>query len=241
MPSRLRNINKLAINKQMALPLKFKSIKNRENYLISKCNIEAVKLIENFEFWQNKKKINSIPGAIIYGPKGSGKTHLSSILKQKIDCVYLTSLSNTILNEVIEGKNFILDNFLPGKRYPSELVMHFINQVTNKEGSLLLLSRQSPYEMNWKLDDLNSRIRSLISSEIKLPDDVLLYSLIVKYSSEKNLFLSDKKLIYILERLDRSFESVIKVIDRLDTHSLEFNEKVTYKNIKMILDSLNED
>ena len=46
---------------------------------------------------------------------------------------------------------------------------------------------------------------------------------------------------YILERLDRSFESVIKVIDRLDTHSLEFNEKITYKNIKIILDSLNED
>ena len=43
----------------------------------------------------------------------------------------------------------------------------------------------SPFEMNWNLDDLNSRIRSLISSEIKLPDDVLLYSFIVKYSNDK--------------------------------------------------------
>ena len=57
MSYKLRNINKLTINKQMALPLEFKSIKNKENYLISKCNIEAVKLIENFEFWQNKKKL----------------------------------------------------------------------------------------------------------------------------------------------------------------------------------------
>ena len=57
MSYKFRNINKLTINKQMALPLKFKYIKNRENYLISKCNIEAVKLIENFEFWQNKRKI----------------------------------------------------------------------------------------------------------------------------------------------------------------------------------------
>ena len=241
MSTKLRNINKLDINKQMALPLKFKSIKNRENYLISKCNIEAVKLIENSTFWQNRKKINSIPGAIIYGPKGSGKTHLCSIFKQNVDCDYLTSLSNNSLEQVTEGKSFILDNFLPGKRYPSELVMHFMNQITYKEGSILLLSRLSPYEMNWKLDDLNSRIRSLISSEIKLPDDDLLYSLIVKYSSEKNLFLSDKKLIYILERLDRSFESVIKVIDTLDTYSLEVNKKVTYKIIKIILDNLNED
>ena len=140
-----------------------------------------------------------------------------------------------------EGKNFILDNFIPGKVYPSELVMHFMNQVTYKEGSILLLSRLSPFEMNWNLDDLNSRIRSLISSEIKLPDDVLLYSFIVKYSNEKNLFISDKKLIYILERLDRSFDSVIKVINRLDAFSIELNEKVTYKNIKKILDNLNDD
>ena len=240
MSHKLRNVDKLAINKQMALPLKFKSIQNRENLLVSKCNIEAVKLIENSEFWRNRKKINSIPAAIIYGPKGSGKTHLSSILKQKIDCVYLTSLSNNCLELVTEGKNFILDNFIPGKSFPSELVMHFMNQVTNKEGSILLLSRLSPFEMDWDLDDLNSRIRSLLASSIKLPDDVLLYSFIVKYSNEKNLFISDKKLIYILERLDRSFESVIKVINRLDTHTLEFNEKVSYKNIKIILDNLNE-
>ncbi len=241
MSYKLRNINKITINKQMALPLKFKSIKNRENYLVSKCNIEAVKLIENFELWQNKKKTNSIPGAIIYGPKGSGKTHLSSILKQKIDSVYLTSLPSNCLEQVTEGKNFILDNFIPGNSFPSELVMHFINEVTYKEGSLLLLSRMSPYEMNWDLEDLNSRIRSLISSEIKLPDDVLLYSFIVKYSNEKKLLISDKKLIYILERLDRNFESVIKMIDKLDTFSFEIKEKVTYKSIKTILDILNED
>ncbi len=241
MSSKLRNINKLAINKQMALPLKFKSTKDRENYLVSECNVEAVKLIENSLFWQNKPKINSIPGAIIYGPKGSGKTHLCSIFKQNVDCDYLTSLSRNSLEKVTEGKNFILDNFVPGKIYPAELVMHFMNQVTYKEGSILFLSRLSPFEMNWDLDDLNSRIRSLISSEIKLPDDVLLYLFIVKYSNEKNLFIGDKKLIYILERLDRSFESVIKVIDRLNTHSLEDNQKITYKNIKIILDNLNID
>ena len=94
--------------------------------------------------------------------------------------------------------------------------------------------------MNWNLPDLDSRIRSILASEIKLPDDVILYSFIVKYSNEKKLYISDKKLIYILERLDRSFASVIKVIDMLDTHSLENKVKVTYKNIKIILDNITE-
>jgi len=239
MSSKLRNINKFALNKQMALPLKFKSIKNRENYLVSKCNQEAVKLIENSAFWQNRKTINSIPGAFIYGPKGSGKTHLCKIFKDKVNCTYLTSLTTDKLELVAEGKNFIFDDFMPGKSFPAELVMHFMNEVTYKEGSILLLSRFSPFEMNWNLDDLNSRLRSLVSSELKLPDDVLLYSFIVKYSNEKKLFIDDKKLIYILERLDRSFESVIKLIDKLDIHSLEIKKKVTYKSIKVILDEIN--
>ena len=113
--------------------------------------------------------------------------------------------------------------------------MHFVNQVTNKEGSILFLSRLSPFQMNWDISDLNSRIRSLVSSEIKSPDDILLYSFIVKYSNEKKIFISDKKLIYILERLDRSFDSVIKIVDRLDVYSLEIKKNVTYKTIKFIL------
>ena len=240
MSSKLRNINKRSINRQMALPLKFKIFNNKENYLVSKSNQEAFSLIENSKLWQKKKKINSIPGAIIYGPKGSGKTHLSKIFSQFVDCTYLTNLNSKNLEQVIEGRNFILDDFIPGNKFPSELVMHFLNEITYKEGSILLLSKLSPFEMDWKLDDLNSRIRSLVSCEIKLPDDVLLYSFIVKYSNEKKLFISDKKLIYILERLDRNFESVIKVIDKLDIYSLEMKESVTYKNIKLILNELNE-
>ena len=235
MSFRLKNINK-----QFALPLKFRTIKNRENFLVSKSNQEAVKLIENSKFWKTRNKINSIPGAVIYGPKGSGKTHLSKIFEKVFNANYLTSLTSNCLEKVIEGKNFILDDFIPGKKFPSELVMHFINQVTYNECSVLFLSRLSPFEMNWNLEDLNSRIRSLVSSEIKLPDDVLLYSFMVKYSNDKNLILSDKKIIYILKRLDRSFENVIEIIDRLDIYSLEAKKKVTYKNINTILDELTE-
>ena len=50
MTSKVRNINKYAFNKQMALPLTFKTFKNRENFIVSKCNEEAVRLIENSSF-----------------------------------------------------------------------------------------------------------------------------------------------------------------------------------------------
>ena len=69
MSLRFRNINKLDIYKQFSLPLKFKTIKNRENFLVYKSNLEAFELIDNYRFWQSRKRTNSIPGAIIYGPK----------------------------------------------------------------------------------------------------------------------------------------------------------------------------
>ena len=235
MTLKIRNISKKIFNKQMALPLSFKTIKNRQNFIVSKCNEESVRLIENSDFWQNKRKINSIPAAIIFGPKRSGKTHLSYIFKEHNQCEYLSSLTNFNLDKIEEGKKFIIDDFIPGKKYPSELVMHFLNRITYKDGSALFLSNLSPSSMDWKLDDLNSRIRSLICSEIKLPDDILLYSFIVKYSNDKKLFINDKQLIYILERLERNFDSVISFIDKLDIYSLETKKKVSYKIIKSIL------
>ena len=238
MTLKVRNINKQVLNKQMALPLKFKTIKNRENFIVSKCNEEAVRLIENSAFWQNKKQINSIPAAIIFGPKSSGKTHLSQIFKDYNQCEYLSSMSSFNLDEIQEGQTFIIDDFIPSEKYPSELVMHFLNRVTYQDGSVLFLSNLSPSNMDWKLEDLNSRIRSLMCSEIKLPDDVLLYSFMVKYSNDKKLFIDDNQLIYILQRLERSFDSVISFIDRLDVYSLETKKKISYKIIKNILDEI---
>jgi chromosomal replication initiation ATPase DnaA len=233
MSSKIRKINKVSFNKQLILPLSFKSVKNRENFIISSSNESAVKLVENFNYWQK----NTISAAIIFGPKGSGKTHLSSIFGDNNNSIYLESLSSFNLDAIKKGNVYVVDNFHPCKFYPSELVMHFFNRVLNFDGSILFLSRFSPHDMNWDLEDLNSRIRSIISSEINEPDDVLLYSFMVKYSNDKKLFLSDNHIFYILERVERSFENIIKIIDKLDAYTLEIKEKVNYKIIRTIFEN----
>ena len=235
---KLRNINKSNFNKQLALPLTFKTLKNRENFIISSCNETAISLIDNTDFWQGKKNFSSIPAALIYGPKGSGKTHLSNIFKEYNDSIFLSSLKPNDFELIKKGNNFIIDDFVPSINYPSELVMHFLNQVTYNEGSILFLSNYSAFDMDWKLVDLNSRIRSLIACEIKLPDDMLLYTFMIKYSNDKKLTLNDNQCFYILERLERNFESVINFINELDLISLATKKKVSYKSIQYIFDTL---
>ena len=238
MSLKLRNINQKEFNQQLALPLTFKSIKNRDNFIVSNCNQEAISLIDNSMFWQDRKKVNSIPAALIYGPNSCGKTHLSFIFKEYSNSVSLHSLSLNDLELIEKNKSFIIDDFVPSAKYPPELVMHFLNQVTYNEGSILFLSRFSAFEVDWKLDDLNSRIRSLIACEIKLPDDVLLFTFLVKYANEKKMFLNDKQCFYIIERLERKFESIIDFVDKLDVLCMETKKKVSYKSIQYVLDSL---
>ena len=240
MYTKLRNINKSGFNNQLALPLTFKSIKNRDNFIISKCNQSAISLIENTEFWLGNKKINTIPAALIFGPAGCGKTHLSNIFMDTNKSFFLSSLKSHDLDLIKKGTNFIIDNLVPSSNYPSKLVLHFLNQVTYKQGSILFLSRYSAFEMDWGLDDLNSRIRSLLACEIKLPDDMLLYTFLIKYSNDKKLILNDNQCLYILERLERNFESIIKFINALDMLLLETKKKVSYKSIQYIFDTLNK-
>ena len=240
MYTKLRNINKSGFNKQLALPLTFKPIKNKDNFIISKCNQSAISLIENTEFWLGNKKINTIPAALIFGPAGCGKTHLSNIFMDTNKSFFLSSLKSHDLDLIKKGTNFIIDNFVPSSNYPSKLVLHFLNQVTYKQGSILFLSRYSAFEMDWGLDDLNSRIRSLLACEIKLPDDMLLYTFLIKYSNDKKLILNDNQCLYILERLERNFESIIKFINALDMLLLETKKKVSYKSIQYIFDTLNK-
>tara|TARA_B100000795_G_C22629133_1_gene371921 strand:+ start:71 stop:769 length:699 start_codon:yes stop_codon:yes gene_type:complete len=226
-------------NYQLALPLTFKTLKNRENFIVSDCNQSAVKLIDNIDLWKNSKRINSIPAILIHGPPGCGKTHISSIFEQQNDCITLSSIITKDIRLAEKGNNFIIDNFYPGKSFSPEIVMHFLNEVTYNSGSVLFLSRLSAFDMQWELDDLNSRLRSIMSCEIKLPDEILLYSFLVKYADDKKLVLTDKQCIYIIERVERNFETIIKIIDNLDRVSLEIKRKLTFDNLHDVIESVN--
>ena len=227
-------------NYQLALPLTFKTLKNRDNFIVSECNQSAVKLIDNIDLWKNSKRINSIPAILIHGPPGCGKTHISSIFQQQNDCITLSSIITKDIRLAEKGNNFIIDNFSPGKSFSPEIVMHFLNEVTYNSGSVLFLSRLSAFDMRWELEDLNSRLRSIMSCEIKLPDEILLYSFLVKYADDKKLILTDKQCIYIIDRVERSFETIIKIIDNLDRVSLEIKRRLTFDNLQNVIDLVNE-
>ena len=72
------------MNEQLIFKFPYKKIFLKEDFYVSKSNFEAFKLIESWPKWL-KKSVN------ISGPKGSGKSHLASILKRKSSSLIINS------------------------------------------------------------------------------------------------------------------------------------------------------
>ena len=231
-------MNVILKNTQLALPLFFKTENNIDNFIVSDFNVDALNLINKWNITnKNKYKDNNVINArLIFGPQGSGKSHLSSIFQNKTNALILKKITTKDLRGIKKGNNFIIDNLDVNNSISPEMLMHLLNEVTYNSSSLLLFSRCSPFEMDWGLPDLNSRLRSILSAEIKMPSDEILLLLLVKYASDKKMFISDYLSVYIIERIERSYASVINIIDELDLKSREAKKKITLKQVQETLD-----
>ncbi len=224
--------------KQLALPLSFRNVKNHSNFIINKVNEVALSLIDEFKDIKKFKKKFDFPVLILYGPSGSGKTHLAHIYKEITDAKFIKKFSNENLNQAKLGKSFIFDNFDKAECLNENLFIHFFNEILFNLGSLLIITSKPPNEINFGLTDLESRIRSCISTKIELPDDEFLFSILVKELSDKKIFLNDKLCLYIIKRIKRNYKSISHFTQALDIISLEEKRKITLKQIKEVLNSL---
>ena len=223
------------LTKQLALPLSFRNVKNHSNFILNKVNEVALSLIDEFHDVKKFKQKFNFPVLILYGPPGSGKTHLAYIYKEITDAKFIKKLSNINLDEAKSGKSFIFDNFDKIESLNENLFIHFFNEIFVNLGSLLIITSKPPNEINFSLSDLESRFNSCISTKIELPDDDFLFSILIKELSDKKIFLNDKHCLYIIKRIKRNYKAISLFAETLDIISLEQKTKITLKQIKDVL------
>ena len=90
-------------------------------------------------------------------------------------------------------------------------------------------------KMNYKLEDLISRIKNCILAEISKPDDDLIYALILKYCSDKQIKIDKKLIDFIIKRIDRSYGKIFNFIYKLDNMSLVKKKPIDLKIIKQLI------
>ena len=213
---------------QKVLNFEYEKTYKIDDFLISKSNEHIYKYLEKWPKWE-KNFLN------ISGEKHSGKTHLIKIFLKKnlgikIDAKFL---NNEKLKEIKLFQNIILENF--DENIDEKLAYSFFNLIEQENKYLILTSEIPIVEMNFELYDLKSRCKNFILQDIGKPDDELIFALILKNLSDRQIFLDKKFINYIIKRIDRSYGKIFDLIYKIDELSLKKKKSIDLKIIKEVL------
>ena len=213
---------------QLLLEFDHKIEFNEHDYYVSKSNFFAFNLIQNWPKWE-KKILN------ISGDKFSGKTHLAKIFESKSKALYLTkeNLNEDIFKTIKLKESIIIDDFEIIEN--EKLLYSLFNLIYQDNKYLLILSNKSINEINFRLEDLNSRAKNCIFAKIQNPEDDLIFAIILKSFSDRQIKLEKKIVEFIIKRIDRSYGKIYEFIYKVDQLSLKKKKPINFKTIKEIL------
>ncbi len=204
-----------------------KNFKN-EDYFVCSSNYYAYNLINSWPQWE-KNFIN------ICGEKYSGKTHLSSIFLKKFKGVNIDahSLNSFNFKDLKIHQNIVLDNF--DKNIDEKLTYSLFN-ILDQDNKYMIINSLIPItEINFKLQDLISRTRYCLIAKIEKPEDDLVFALILKNLSDRQIAVDKKLIDFIIKRIDRSYSKIFEFIYKIDEISLKKKKSIDFKIIKEVL------
>ena len=194
-----------------------------DDFFVSTSNKKAYNFIFNKKI--DNKKI------LLIGPNKSGKTHLGKIWQKNNNAVSYENNFEIILNY---KKNIFIDDFL--KNINEEQIFHLINHCSINKLTILLTSKKEVFEHNFLLKDLVSRLKTFNLLRIDLPDDDLIINLMIKLLHDKQIIIKNEEIFhYILKRIERSYEEIFLLIEKIDKLSLEKKRELTIPLIKKLL------
>ena len=212
------------------LILKFPTINAylQQDYYVSSSNQEVYDFINSWPKWL-KRIVN------IFGPSGSGKTHLTSILKNKTSVLEIQSnqLNDKIFFKFKTKEALIVENV--NEKISENLLFSLWNVAMQDNKYLLFTSVKPISSFKFKLPDLKSRAKDIITIGLKLPGDDLIGVILAKNFSDKQIKIEKKHIDYIIKRIDRSYEKISQFVLTLDKYSLEKGGPFSLKMIKEVL------
>ena len=203
----------------------------KQDFYVSPSNQEAYDFINSWPQWI-KRIIN------IYGPSGSGKSHLAYILQNKTSCLQIDSnkISEKTFLKFKTKEALIIENL--DEKVSEKLLFSLWNTALHDNKYFLITSINPINSFKFKLNDLVSRANSSLIIGINLPSDDLISVIIAKNFSDKQIKVEKKHIDYIIKRIDRSYEKISQFILTLDKYSLKkgspFNLKLIKEVLKMI-------
>tara|TARA_Y100000816_G_scaffold142875_1_gene101289 strand:+ start:198 stop:860 length:663 start_codon:yes stop_codon:yes gene_type:complete len=203
------------------------NFKNLDFY-VSKSNTHVFNLIKNWSK-HNQKFLN------IIGEKFSGKSHLINIFLETNKGIKIISneLDDFFLKKIKLHQNIILEDLTLS--IDEKKLYSLINIIESENKNLVVTSQISISDINFKLPDLKSRAKKFNLTKINNPDDDLIFALILKNLSDRQISINKKLIDYIIKRIDRSYSNISDFIYKIDQLSLKKKRSIDFKIIKEAL------
>ena len=213
---------------QLLLNFEYKQNFKDEDFYVSNSNYYAFNLINSWPKWE-KNFLN------ICGEKYSGKTHLSNIFLKKFKGIKIdaNSFKNKNLKEIKIYENVILDNL--GQNVDERLIYSLFNIIDQDNKYLIINSLIPVSKISFKLEDLRSRTKNCLVAKIDKPEDDLMFALILKNFSDRQITIDKKLIDFIIKRVDRSYGKIFEFIYKIDEISLKRKKSIDFKIIKEVL------
>ena len=199
-----------------------------DDFYVSKSNKHVYELLNKWPKWE-KNFLN------ISGENFSGKSHLVNIFLKKFKGIKMESnlLNNDFLKKIKIYENIVLENLT--QKIDEKLFFTLCNTIEQDNKYLIVTSNKSIVDLNFNLDDLKSRSKNFLLQNIEKPDDDLIFALILKNLSDRQISLDKKLIDYVIKRIDRSYGKIIDFIYKIDEVSLKKKKSIDFKTIKEVL------
>ena len=213
---------------QLILNFDFDQNFKDQDFYVSKSNEFAFKLLNSWPKW-DKNFVNLI------GEKFSGKTHLVNIFLEKFKGIKIeaNNINNEFLKKIKPFENIIIENF---DDIIDENILFTLLNIIDQDNKYLILTSKNPIvNYSFNLNDLNSRSKNFLLCNIEKPGDDLMFALILKNLSDRQISIDKKLVDFIIKRIDRSYGKIFDFIYKIDKISLKRKKPIDFKIIKEAL------
>jgi len=222
MGDEMKNLN------QQILSFDYEQNFKDQDFYVSKSNEYSFKLLNSWPKWE-KNFINLI------GENFSGKSHLINIFLQNFKGIKITAskITDDFLKEIKIYENIIIEDL--SESIDENLLFTLINTIEQDNKYLIVTSTKPIVDFKFKLQDLNSRSKNFLLSAIEKPEDDLMYALILKNLSDRQISIDKKLIDFIIKRISRSYGKISDFIYKIDEISLKRKKPIDFKIIKEAL------
>jgi chromosomal replication initiation ATPase DnaA len=214
---------------QLLLDFNYNQNFKDDDFYVGKSNYYPFELINKWPKWE-KNFLN------ISGDKFSGKTHLVNIFLKKFNGIRIESnlFNDENLKTIKPYQNIVLEDL--SLEINEKLIYTLFNIIDQDNKFLVITSSKPIVEIDFKLEDLRSRAKNCLLAKIEDPDDELMFALILKNLSDRQITLDKKLINFIIKKVERSYGKIFEFIYKIDKISLKKKKSIDFKIINEALE-----